>query len=567
MSKDMKHVVDNVDSSSIKYVRCNVTCLLDLPDKIIFYICRYMSLFHILYSFYTPSTPKMRLHRVIYDYYTKIKIDRITNNEYVYLSNLFSHLKTPLRPKSLILSNENVSCVIQRYFSYICRNIIQSIFIHLRYLTLIDCSSSDLNTIERYCLDMTQIEYFHMTIRKTNEHFSRFIDDKPDASINRLVFGRRRMYSLHKLIIDFSDGLELYKRLIPHKSLRYIDLVLKTIDDLYILLDGLVPNIEKMIIQLHHSRKLSCIRPKNTLPYFRLIEFTLLENHTGFFINDIKSILNYMPALIKLTLSIRDTRDLIFCQGPKLESILNEHLPHLCHFDYTMTHRITDSKLIEDFIQWPMNIVFYENGNVQWVHIFSLPWPSNKNDKRQLPIVRNGYNTSVTSNVKQTKYMTHVLITKHNQLNQLKKHFRRVNQITTCLFIDIKLPSRISKLILTKQSPITSISSIVQYSISHLTVECCLSNEGEIEILANQYPNVKYLKLLFPLEKTSNIRCFQTLFSVDDNINGNRRFWPQLINFSTNFNHKSNFIMDDNDVQHWLNQNTDMKFVKSRFYA
>ncbi|CAF4788471.1 unnamed protein product, partial [Rotaria sp. Silwood2] len=158
-----------------------------------------------------------------------------------------------------------------------------------------------------------------------------------------------------------------------------------------------------------------------------------------------------------------------------------------------------------------MNIVSYENGNAQWVHIFSLLWPSNKDDKRQLPIVRTVYNISVTSNVKQTKYMTHVLIAKHNQLNQLKKHFRRVSQITTCLFIDIKLPSRISKLILTKQAPITSISSIVQSSISHLTVERCLSNEGEIVIRRNQYPDVKYLKLLFPLEKTSNIRCLPTL--------------------------------------------------------
>ncbi|CAF5134511.1 unnamed protein product, partial [Rotaria sp. Silwood1] len=94
-----------------------------------------------------------------------------------------------------------------------------------------------------------------------------------------------------------------------------------------------------------------CVCPKNTLPYFRLTEFILLENHTGFVIDDIKSILNYMPALTKSTLSIRDIHDLIFCQGPKLESILNEYLPHLCHFNYTMTHRINDSKSIENFIQ------------------------------------------------------------------------------------------------------------------------------------------------------------------------------------------------------------------------
>ncbi|CAF4207705.1 unnamed protein product, partial [Rotaria sp. Silwood2] len=137
MSTDIKHIVDNIElnSSPIKNVHCNVTCLLDLPNEVLLLICRYMSSYHILYSFYTPSTPEMRLHRVIYDYYTKIKVDSITNNEYIYLLNLFSHPKTPLRPESLILSNRNVSCVIQRYFGYLCRNIIKSIFINLRYLT------------------------------------------------------------------------------------------------------------------------------------------------------------------------------------------------------------------------------------------------------------------------------------------------------------------------------------------------------------------------------------------------------------------------------------------------
>ncbi|CAF4081491.1 unnamed protein product, partial [Rotaria sordida] len=96
MSTDMKQL----NSSSIKNVHCNVTCLLDLPNEVLLLICRYMSSYHILYSFYTHSTPEMRLHRVIYDYYIKIKVDSITNNEYIYL---FSHPKTSLRPEPLIL--------------------------------------------------------------------------------------------------------------------------------------------------------------------------------------------------------------------------------------------------------------------------------------------------------------------------------------------------------------------------------------------------------------------------------------------------------------------------------
>jgi hypothetical protein len=49
-------------------------------------------------------------------------------------------------------------------------------------------------------------------------------------------------------------GLTLYKTLSANHSLQNIDLVLETIDDLYVLLDGLIPNIEKIIIQLRQSR-------------------------------------------------------------------------------------------------------------------------------------------------------------------------------------------------------------------------------------------------------------------------------------------------------------------------
>jgi hypothetical protein len=41
-------------------------------------------------------------------------------------------------------------------------------------------------------------------------------------------------------------------------------------------------------------------------------------------------------------------------------------------------------------------------------------------------------------------------------------------------------------------------------------------------ILAHQFPHVENLKILFPLHKSSSIRCFQTLFSADQNVKANR---------------------------------------------
>ncbi len=106
-----------------------------------------------------------------------------------------------------------------------------------------------------------------------------------------------------------------------------------------------------------------------------------MDNSTGLILDHIQSIFDSISNLNKLTLSIRNTTDPLFCHGTNFESILSKSLPNLRQFNYTMTHRITENTIIEDFIRWPMSIVNYE----KYVHIYSLPWPSSRNDQRELP--------------------------------------------------------------------------------------------------------------------------------------------------------------------------------------
>jgi hypothetical protein len=147
----------------VKHVRRSISCLFDLPDEILLLICRYLSVYHVLYSFYTPSKPEQRLHRMIFDYYTKIKLDGIKTNEYNYISKLFSD---SLRPISLILSNEHVTFLTHYYFTSISENVIQSIFDNLKHLTLIDCSENNLQYLNKYIRNLTQLQYLHITIRR-----------------------------------------------------------------------------------------------------------------------------------------------------------------------------------------------------------------------------------------------------------------------------------------------------------------------------------------------------------------------------------------------------------------
>jgi hypothetical protein len=131
-----------------------------------------------------------------------------------------------------------------------------------------------------------------------------------------------------------------------------------------------------------------------------------------------------MSNLNKLTLSIRNTNDPLFYHGTNFELILSKSLSNLCQFNYTMTHRINEKTIIDDFIRWQMNLIDYENENSQWIHIYSLPWPSSRDDQRELPIIDG------TSDV----------------------NIRRNSRLTISSSVEMRFSSRKTRLILNKET-------------------------------------------------------------------------------------------------------------------
>jgi hypothetical protein len=109
-----------------------------------------------------------------------------------------------------------------------------------------------------------------------------------------------------------------------------------------------------------------------------------------------------------------------------------------------MTHLIENIKFIQDFVRWSMQTIFYGDINYRWIHIYSLPWPSSRDDRRRLSIYRYGSNRSVTSNVNGSEYLNDVIITESEEFFRLKTEFLHPCQLT-CLPIDIELPLRIYK--------------------------------------------------------------------------------------------------------------------------
>ncbi|CAF4225049.1 unnamed protein product [Rotaria sp. Silwood2] len=386
----MKRIIDDIINqiSPVKRFRSSVTCLLDLPNEILLMICRYLSIYDVLHCFYTPEKPNSYLHCWVHDYYKKINLSLMTLVKCDYVFNLFYHSDNLLRPKLLILSNEYRFSSNGHYFFHLPDNIIQSVLLQLTHLTLINCTSTDLHSIKKYYKDSTKLECLYVINPKRDTNI-----DKCDQLFNELLF-TGQMCTLHTVTLESLNGLSLYRYLKPHQGLRHFNIILQTIDDLYILLNGLVPNIETLMVQLRQSR-------------------------------------------------------------------------------------------------------------------LSIPWPSNRQDQRKVPIINGKYNISVTSDVKYTHYINHVNITTNDEMLKINEKFNRVRELTTCLSIDRKLPRHITRLILT----ISSMMSTSQEHICHLIVERRLTDENEIQKLAHQFPNVEYLELLFPFGKIIISSLFSNSFS------------------------------------------------------
>ncbi|CAM4772154.1 unnamed protein product [Rotaria magnacalcarata] len=240
---------------------------------------------------------------------------------------------------------------------------IDSIVRNVTCFKMLNVSQSDEVTNNKFYTNMEKLEHLHLTILYTTEFSSR-----GNRLFRLLSSGKRR--ALRSVTIRKSNGFILRKALAAHEGRQYVDLVLQTIDDLFVLLGGLVPNVQTMIIKLQQSRLLTSRYPTWTSSCSHLIEFTLVDDGIGLLLDDVTSMLIYISVLLKLTLSTRDTPDHRFCHGLTMDSVLTQYAVHLQKFHYTMMHRISDQTLVESFTQWSMNVVFYENENVNWVHIF-----------------------------------------------------------------------------------------------------------------------------------------------------------------------------------------------------
>lgn len=307
-----------------------LTCLNDLPDEIILLICRYLKPIHVLRSFIDCNK---RLFSCISEYHQRIDLTKCSCEDFSYYAMLFQTKR--IRPITLIMSNEQISRQIELFFEKIIPSVPYDLD-SIRHLFLFQCSIDQF-----YPINLRLAKFKSLQTLKIVQSIPD--DDQISMSysildeLNYLIF-YRPLSILTRLELITNDGLILNKPLPPNVNLKYLTVSLQNVNDLYLLLDGLMPNLIVLYVTLcqsdiHHPLPLPKLWPSQSMSHLR--EFQLVTNETVQFSFD--QLCNIVIPLIQLnilTLYIKQwvSDDEQFVQGDQLQMLFEQFLPHLDQF-------------------------------------------------------------------------------------------------------------------------------------------------------------------------------------------------------------------------------------------
>ncbi len=84
-------------------------------------------------------------------------------------------------------------------------------------------------------------------------------------------------------------------------------------------------------------------------------------------------------------------------------------------------------------------------------------------------------------------------------------------------------------------------------------------------MISDQFPHVKYISLLLPLDQNSFIACLKNVVRLDDR-KEKRCYLSELINFSTEMvDQQHDVIWNGNRFTNWFIANTELKYYQNRF--
>jgi hypothetical protein len=309
-----------------------VTRFDDLPDEILLIICRYLNPAHVLQAFFNYNN---RMFSCISDYRQNINLTQCSFTDVQYFLRLITN--EHLRPSTLTISNVRMPTEVKN-FANACHSSAKFHPNYVRHLSILECTFLDIQDIQSYVGKFTSLQSLRIVESATSDgnHFS--VRYAPTDMLRYLMFNLA-FNTLIELQLSSNAGIVLDKQLYPNEHLKRLIISLQKIDDLFILFDGLAPNL----IVLNVTVCLSDVCKRSLVPrasshrfMSHLIEFRLTTNENVTMCFDhLRGIVMPLNQLEKFTLDVKQwiSNDQPFVNGNQIDMLIRQCMPRLRHFD------------------------------------------------------------------------------------------------------------------------------------------------------------------------------------------------------------------------------------------
>ena len=503
-------------------------------------ICHYIRPASVLNAFFRYNE---RVYLCIYDYHQKINLTKCSYSDINYFLMLYE--RNYLKPLVLTISDAKIPGQIE-YFINSCSSSTNSNRHNVRYLSLLECNQTNLCGIY-FCLQKFKfLKYLCITESVSavdnvsteylvTSGFYDFLFNKPPAAVKEIRF-------------ITNNGMILNRQLRSNEYLKRLTISVHDIHDLYVLLDGLVPQLAYLHVIICHSpayKQLSLPHPWPDQLMSHLLEFHLTTNEDVILtLDQLCSIFMVLPQLHQLTLHIKQWMN----DEQQLEILIDQYLPNLHHF-YCSIQPINDLDVkvnesrffFEKSIatlneRWPMK--YMTNLDNLQKHLYTTPWPFEHLD---ISMLAKDDTLSICSNVqhltvgKSCSDLSSRFPNIHTLIISPDCHlppnsfigFRRLRHLTMSNIntVPSSVMQRIHTLTLFETDGLSN-HSIIYSNLSHLILKSPYhGSTAELSTIIQHFPKLHSLEIQF----ASNMDYYENL-----NVLLNRKSLPELTWLKTN---------------------------------
>jgi hypothetical protein len=206
---------------------------------------------------------------------------------------------------------------------------------HVHQLSLLDCKNSEMGMINWYLKIFPSLHSLCITQSVLDTQYP--MTYVTHGLLCEIVFGMT-FTELADITLTTNDGIVLSKQLSPNTILKRLTIALRTIDDLLVLLGGLLPNLIELQATLYTNRAARQILVplgSSSLSMSHLTKFRLTTDED--FDMQLEYLLNVIKPLTQLVTFKLDVKrwissNNIFPEGNQIESIVDEFMPRLQYF-------------------------------------------------------------------------------------------------------------------------------------------------------------------------------------------------------------------------------------------